>query len=190
MEEFGKSIHNNTYTLKKLNHLFSKNGNESLCTHLNILSLPYRHEKPHSLISNLKVQTKMTAISERRLKRGKYTISRIDSKNYTFEYTATEASKGGTLLYIANGIRYKLRKDVLICKLKQLKPTFVELVNSNRKNIIKGSIHKHPTLNNQYFLGGYIVPLYFMLSFENEEIILLEDFNIYLSNYHTDKKIT
>ena len=66
----------------------------------------------------------------------------------------------------------------------------MELVNNNRKNIITGSIRKHPTLSNQYFLGGYIVPLYFILSFENEEIILLEDFNIYRSNYHTDGKIT
>lgn len=64
----------------------------------------------------------MIAVSESRLKKGKH---------------------------IANGMRCKLRKALLIYKLKQLESAFVELVNNNGRNIITGCIRKYPTPNNQ-----------------------------------------
>ena len=81
---FAKSIHNKTYTPKELNNHFSENGNESSCIHLNISSLRYHHEEPHSLISNLKVQTKIIVISESRLKKEKQPVSSIDLKKLHF----------------------------------------------------------------------------------------------------------
>ena len=163
-----------------MNNLFSENGNESLYIHLNI-SLPYHLEESHSLISNLKADPKIIKTSENRPKKGNQPNSSIDLRNYTFEHT-----KGGNDLYVPNGIRYKLQKNLLISKLKQLDSTSAELVNNCFKNIITGCIHKHPTLNNQQFLGGYILPFFDKLSLENKEVIVLEGFNIYQINYKTD----
>ena len=48
--------------------------------------------------------------------------------NFSFEFTPTESSAGGTLLYIANHL-YKPRLDLNIYKSNELESTFIEVLN-------------------------------------------------------------
>ena len=61
---------------------------------------------------------------------------------YNIEHTATESSNDGTLLYIKQGINYKLRKDLQVYKSKELESTFVEVLETemSKNNMIIGCI--------------------------------------------------
>ena len=54
------------------------------------------------------------AISETRIT--KSLSNNLNLNNYSFEFTPTETSSGGTLLYIANHLSYKCRSDLNIYK--------------------------------------------------------------------------
>ena len=140
-----------------MNNIFSKNRNESLYIHLSVSSFPYHHEEPHSLVSNLKViEPKLLQFQKADWKRKAAELKHWPKKNYTFEHTTAEVNKGGTLLYIANGIRYKLRKDFLIYKLKWLELTFVELVNINCKNTIIGCVHTQASSSEESLIPWWL----------------------------------
>ena len=67
---------------------------------------------------------------------------------YNIEHTPTESSNDGTLLYIKQGINYKLRKDLQIYKSKELESTLVEVLKSgmprNNRDIV--CIYRHPSM--------------------------------------------
>ena len=61
---------------------------------------------------------------------------------HNIEHAPTESSNGGTLLYIKQGINYKLRKDLQVYKSKELESTFVEVLETemSKNNMIIGCI--------------------------------------------------
>ena len=70
-------------------------------------------------------------------------LSNIDLKDYTYEWTHTEASKGRTLINIDNKLKYKLRNDLKLYKAKQIESTFLAIIEPNLENKIVGCICKH-----------------------------------------------
>ena len=65
-------------------------------------------------------------------------INNINIDNYIFqhyEYTPTESSKGGTLLYIDKSLKYKLRKDLNLNKPKEIESTFIEIIETKKKKL-------------------------------------------------------
>ena len=64
--------------------------------------------------------------------------------NFSFDFTPTESSTSGTLLYIANHLSYKSRLDLNLYKSNELKSTFIEILNS--KNLILSSVVSINTL--------------------------------------------
>ena len=103
-------FHNHLKTLPPIN----------LYIHLNILSLSYYIDNLKALITNCQVKPKIIGISECRLKKNLNVLLSINTEGYTFEYTTTESSKGGTLICIDSNIRYKIRIDLKIYKSKEV----------------------------------------------------------------------
>ena len=68
-----------------------------------------------------------------------------------YEYTPTESSKGGTLLYIDENLRNRSRSDLTLYKFKEIESSFIEIIESKKKNTIVGCIYKHPNA----FVGGF-----------------------------------
>ena len=67
-------------------------------------------------------------------------LNNLNLNNYSFEFTPTETSAGGTLLYIANNLLYKCCNDLDIHKNNELESTFTEIVNPKKSNIFVGVI--------------------------------------------------
>ena len=111
---------------------------------MNISSLSYNFERFHTLLSELGINFDIIGITETKLKRDILRTTNIDLKGYSFEHTPTEASCGGTLLYLKNNKNYTLRDDLKIYKSKELETTFIEIINPKEKNIIVGCIYRHP----------------------------------------------
>ena len=112
----------------------------------------------------------------------------MNLNNYSFEFTPTETSAGGTLLYIANHLSYKCRSDLNIYKKNELGSTFIEIVNPRKSNIIVGVIYRHPSMDLADFNCNYLNKRLENASKEQKSIFLLGHFNVNLLNYTEHNK--
>ena len=87
------------------------------------------------------------------------------------------------MLYISNHLSYKPRTDLNMCRIIQLKSTFIEIIYSKKSNIIVGCVYKHPDMN-VLDINSLINQLLDKISKEQKQIFLLGDFNINLLNYN------
>ena len=108
----------------------------------------------------------------------------MNLNNYYFEFTPTETSTGGTLLYIANHPLYKCRNDLNIDKKSELESTFIQIVNPRKPNIVVGVIYRHPSMDLNDFNCNYLNKLLINISKEQKSVFLLGDFNVNLLNYN------
>lgn len=94
----------------------------------------------------------------------------------------TEATKGGVLIYVKNGIRFKPRDDLNIYKSKELESVFIETFNDKDSNDIIGVIYRHPSMNESEFVDDYLKIITDKLSNVNKNIFIAGDFNFNLLN--------
>ena len=108
----------------------------------------------------------------------------MNLNNYSFEFTATETSAGGTLLYIANHLSYKCCNDLNIFEKNELESTFIKIVNRRKSNIFVGVIYRHRSMDLTDFNCNYSLKLLDNISKEQKSIFGLGDFNVSLLNYN------
>ena len=104
------------------------------------------------------------AVSKTRIAKQTSLTTNMNLKNYATEFTPTESSARGTLLYIASHISYKLCPDLNIYKVKQLESTFVEIINPQKSNIVIGCVYKHPNMDVLDFKNNYLNQFFEILS--------------------------
>ena len=71
-------------------------------------------------------------------------------------------------------------------KSKELEAIFIEIIKKKGKNTIVGCIYKHPKLTIDEFKNQFLSPFPDKVSFENNEVFLMGDFNINLLNYESN----
>ena len=108
----------------------------------------------------------------------------MNLNNYSFEFTPTKTSAGGTLLYIANHLSYKCCNDLNIYKKSELESKFIEIVNPRKSNITVGIIYRHPSMDLNDFNCNYLNKLLENISKEQKSVFLPGDFNVNLLNYN------
>ena len=139
------------------------------------------------LVESYPNKPKIIGITKPRLRKNREVLSNIDLNDYSFEFTTTKSTNGGTLIYIQNDLRYKIRKDLNLYREKE--STFIEIIEPNirNKNKIIGCIYKHPNVAVAEFTSDFINLLLEKLSHEKNQIILMGDFNINILNCDSDK---
>ena len=152
--------------------------------HLNACSLNKNFYDLQHLLSCTRKTFDIIAISETRIIKNIFLLNNLDLNNYSFEFTPTETSAGGTLLYIANHLSYKCRNDLNIYKKNELESTFIEIVNPKKSNIVVRVIYRHPSMDLTDFNCNYLNKPLENISKEQKYIFLLGDFNINLLNYN------
>ena len=130
------------------------------------------------------------AISETTITKQVPLLNNLNLNNYSFEFTPTETSVGGTLLYITNQLSYKCCNDLNIYKKNELESTFIKIVNPRKLNIIVGVIYRHPSMDLADFNCKYLNKLLENVSKEQKSIFLLGDFNVNLLNYNEHNQTT
>ena len=83
-------------------------------------------------MSSTKKSFDIIAVSETRITKQVSLLNNLNLNHYSSEFTPTETSAGGTLLYIANHLSYKCRNDLNIYKKNELESTFIEIVNPKK----------------------------------------------------------
>ena len=160
-------------------------NNKSLSLfHINTCSLNKNSDDLQHLLSRTKKNFDIIAISETRITKQVSLLNNLNLNNYSFEFTLTESSAGGTLLYIANHLTYKYHNDLNIYKKNELESTFIEIVNPKKSNILVGVIYRHPSMDLANFNCNYLNKLLENIYKEQKSILLLGDFNVNLLNYN------
>ena len=95
-------------------------------------------------------------MTEARIPKNVSVTQNIVLNNYYFEHTPTESSAGGTLLYIANHLSYKIRSGLKICKKFELESTFIEIIKPRKFNIIVGVIYRYPKVGVTDFNNNFL----------------------------------
>ena len=160
--------------------------------HLNISSLTRHFDEFNALLTLLKFNFGIIGISESRFLLNRPSPFNFSIEGYSIEHTPTEASAGGTLLYISNHFSYQPRSDLsnLMYSPKVLESVFVEIAFSHKANFIVGCIYKHPGMHIGTFNNDFLSPLLQSISRENKTIILLGDFNIDLLKANVNQEIS
>ena len=91
-------------------------------------------EELRNLLQSTNIKFDVIAITDTQITKNTSVTQKIELSNYSFEHTPTESSSGGTLLYIANHLSYKIRSALNIYKKFELESTFFE--KSTPKNQI------------------------------------------------------
>ena len=97
--------------------------------HINVCSLNKNFNELEHLLSCTNKNFDVIAISETRITKNISLTNNLTMNNFSFEFTPTESSAGGTLLYIANHLSYKPHLDLNIYKSNELESTFIEVLN-------------------------------------------------------------
>ena len=118
-------MHNIEISHNKLQSLF----------HINVCSLNKNFDDLQHLLSCTK-NFDIIAISETRITKQVSLLNNLDLNNYSVEFTPTETSAGGTLLYIANHLSYKCHNDLNIYSIKRMNWNLLLLKLSTPKNQI------------------------------------------------------
>ena len=165
----------------------NNNNSNNLSLHMNISSVSYYIDDLNTFIMNCKNKPKVIRISEGRIKTGRLPLSNINMSNYSYKYTPTESSKGGTLLYTDNSLRYRSRSDLTLYKFKEIESSFIEIIEPKKKNTIVGCTYKHLNVSVGDSTNDFLEPLLEKLSLVKKEVILMGDFIINVLNCNIDK---
>ena len=158
-------------------------NNKSLSLfHINACSLNKNFDDLQHLLSCTKKNFDIIAISQTRNTKQVSLLNNLNLNNYSFEFTPTKTSAGGTLLYIANHLSYICCNDLNIYKKNKLESTFIKIANPKKSNILVGVIYRHPSVDLADFNCNYLNKLLENISEEQKSIFLLGDFNVNLLN--------
>ena len=165
------------YTPQEFNNTFSYTPDNISLLHINSRSLNRNFEYFENLLHSLNnFSFSVIGISETWLNQNSPDIFNLP--NYTFIRADRKGRRGGGVaFYIAQNLNFKIRSDI---KLSQAESLFIEIDNSNLRNVIIGLIYRPPDTNCELFCDELDLHLH-KIGNENKHIFILGDFNINFS---------
>ena len=171
------------YTIEEFQNL--KNENNFKIFHNNVNGLEIKFELLQYFFTKCLLDLDIIAITETSNQESNNEFkTNIELAGYDNYSTSTLTSKGGTILYINKTLDNDERKDLKI-KNEHYESVWIELKNKKSKNVVCGSIYRHPHDNNDTFddFLTYLEYTLVKLSKEDKVIYLCGDFNSDLLKY-------
>ena len=123
-------VNSKYYGIDQIQTLQFSNKHKSLVLfHINACSLNKKFDDLGHLLKCTYKVFDIIAVTETRITKQTSLTTNINLRNYAIEFTRTDSSARGTLLYIANHLSYKHRPDLNICEANHLESIFVEIIN-------------------------------------------------------------
>ena len=123
------------YDIEEMYNIEIPHKNKSLSLfHINACSLNKNFDDLQHLLSCTKTKFDIIAISETRITKQVSLSNNLNFNNYSLEFTPTETSAGGTLLYIANHLSHKSCNDLNIYKKNKLNLLLLKLSTQKTKH--------------------------------------------------------
>ena len=151
--------------------------------HYNIHSVQLHIEELRVALLLLNFTFDIICISESKILKDIDPIVDISIEGYQAPISVpTEATKGGVLIYVKTGVKFKPRDDLKIYKSKELESTFIEIINEKDSNNIVGVIYRHPSMDESEFIDDHLKTITDKISNENKKVFIAGDFNFNLLN--------
>ena len=113
------------YDIEEIQTLKIPNKSKSLSAfHIDACSLSKNFDDLEHLLKTTNMNFHIIPISETRITKNINKITNININNCAYEFTPTESSAGGTLIYVANHLTHTPRTDIQIYKKCDLESTF------------------------------------------------------------------
>ena len=171
-------------SLDELNLNYKHVNYEFAILHLNIASLKSHHEELDTLVKNCEVNFDIIGITETGLNElNKNSTKNTKLEGFTQEDTFTETPRGGTRLYISEGLNYLPRDDLHLYKKGHVESTCIEILSTGKPNTIVMCLYRHPHMDLREFNTMYD-DLLSKIQRENKQIYIMGDFNIDLLKSH------
>ena len=152
--------------------------------HTNINGLDSKIHNLHEFLSDVTGKLDILAITETSENDNVGFLCNVDIEGYNKIHTPSMTSKGGSALYVNSSFESFERLDLSI-KNDEFESTWAEIKNSKSKNIVCGSIYRHPHYNfKEFFI--YLEKCLSKLVKENKELYLCGDFNFDLLKIDND----
>ena len=152
--------------------------------HNNVNGLETKFDLLHNLIASVSPGFDLIAITETSHKDNEKFKSNIKIDNYNIFSTATNTAKGGTSIFTSKKF-YTVERQDLKVQHDHYEAVWIELINKNHKNIICGSLYRHPhdtvDLYNDFL--SYLESCISKITKEGKTIYLCGDFNSDLLKY-------
>ena len=168
------------YSCTRFQEIMAENNNHNVnIFHNNLNDLETKFEKVHNFLSNVTIDLDIIALRQTSQQINDETFkTNVELPGYTLFSTPTKSGKGGTAIYSNKKLDTIERKDLNITH-DQYESIWIEIKNKNCKNLIIGSIYRHPHDNmdvyNSYL--DYLELILSKLTKENKEIYNCGDFN-------------
>ena len=149
--------------------------------HNNINGLDSKHDLLNALHAGIAVEFDIIAVTETFLSTESVNfLSNIELDGYVnFSIPSSSSKRGGPTIYAKSNLNVVERVDLNITH-TDFECIWVEIKNVKSKNIICGSMYRHPWNNVNNFDNFYIYleNIFNKLTKENKELYFCEDFNI------------
>ena len=147
--------------------------------HNNLNGLENKFEILHNFLNGASKKIDIMAITETSLKLSNENFkTNISIESYSTFSTPSKSNKGGTTIYVKDSFDVTERLDLKVID-DEFESVWIEIKNKKSKNIICGSIYRHPHDNFQDFNNflDYMENTLNKISNENKEIYICGDFN-------------
>ena len=131
-------------------HKLDKQSNFNIF-HCNINGLEGKFENLHQFLGEGKTAMDVIAITETTEDKDLSFVKNVKIDGYKLRKTASLTMKGGTALYVNESYDSIERLDLNIQNI-DFESTWIEIKNSNSKNIVCGCVYRHPRENSSSFL--------------------------------------
>ena len=167
---------------------YKKDPDKFSIFHTNIGSIVKHIDELRDTLSMMNFEFDIIGITETKIKEGVKPKVSIDIEGYKCYHKDTEADKGGTLIYISEKFNCKRRLDLekILYKSEVLESSVLEIMNSNKKNILITCIYRHPSMDLKEFNRDFLVPFMEITEKEKKKHFILGDFNVDLMKIDDD----
>ena len=149
--------------------------------HMNIRSLPLHLDELLTLLEHLSIDFQVIGLSEIKDSLESPIVSNIEIPGYKFHHTPSKSACGGVGIYVKSDIKADKRDDLSLC-CSEFETVWIEIENSNTKNVLFCCAYRHPSSDISIF-NDHIQDVISKLETENKLIYIMGDFNIDLLKY-------
>ncbi len=179
-EFFDSMVNSKYYNINNFNKLKPDKSSSFGLLHVNIASLDAHIDDLRSVLGRLKFCFDVIGISEHKIEKDSAPSNNITITGYDeFKFEPTETSFGGTGFYIKSDLDYVIRHDLRLNSPGNFEAMFVEIILTDRKNLVVGCIYRHPSgMPIRDFTNSQLEPILEKISKERKECALMGDFNV------------
>ena len=187
-DESNSSITCQYYDIDEFKNKKFKSDDYFSMYHLNIHSIQLHIEDLRTVLKMLNFKFDIICLTETKLMDGVPPITNISIDGYQEPIrTDTNATKGGVIIYVKNGINFIPRKDLEMNKSKELESNFIEIICGG-KNTIVGVVYRHPSMDEAEFIEEYLDPTLEKITRENKKTYVGGDWNFNILKYPNHKE--